>query len=46
MNLEKIITKRNSELSKKIDKHKIPKHVAIIMVKKLRKDIYGLTLRM
>ena len=31
MNLEKLITKRNSELSKKIDKHKIPKHVAIIM---------------
>ena len=31
MNLEKIITKRNLELIKKIDKERIPEHVAIIM---------------
>ena len=31
MNLEKIITKRNFELSKEIDKQRIPEHVAIIM---------------
>ena len=31
MNLEKILTKRNLELSKEIDKRRIPEHVAIIM---------------
>ena len=31
MSLEKIIAKRNLELSKKIDKQRIPEHVAIIM---------------
>ena len=31
MNLEKIIAKRNFELSKEIDKQRIPEHVAIIM---------------
>ena len=31
MSLEKILTKRNSELSKEIDKKRIPDHVAIIM---------------
>ena len=31
MNLEKIISKENSDLSKKIDKQKVPEHVAIIM---------------
>jgi len=31
MSLEKIIYKENSDLSKKIDKQKVPEHVAIIM---------------
>ncbi len=31
MNLEKIIDKKNTDLSKKIDKQKVPEHVAIIM---------------
>ena len=31
MNLEKIIAKRNLELSKEIDKQRIPEHIAIIM---------------
>ena len=31
MSLEKIIYKKNSDLSKKIDKQKVPEHVAIIM---------------
>ena len=31
MNLGKIISKKNSDLSKEIDKQKIPEHVAIIM---------------
>ena len=31
MNLQKILTKRNLELSKEIDKRRIPEHVAIIM---------------
>ena len=31
MNLEKIIAKRSLELSKEIDKHRIPEHIAIIM---------------
>ena len=31
MSLEKLITKRNVDLSKEIDKKRIPEHVAIIM---------------
>ena len=31
MSLEKIIDKQNNDLSKRIDKHKVPEHVAIIM---------------
>jgi len=31
MSLEKIINMKNTDLSKKIDKHKVPEHVAIIM---------------
>jgi len=31
MNLGKIIDKKNNDLSKRIDKHKVPEHVAIIM---------------
>ena len=31
MSLEKIIYKKNSDLSKLIDKQKVPEHVAIIM---------------
>ncbi len=31
MSLEKIIDKKNNDLSKRIDKHKVPEHVAIIM---------------
>ena len=31
MNLEKIIAKRNLDLSREIDKQRIPEHVAIIM---------------
>ena len=31
MNLEKIIEKKNNDLSKRIDKQKIPEHIAIIM---------------
>ena len=31
MNLEKIIAKRSLELSKEIDKQRIPEHIAIIM---------------
>ena len=31
MSLEKIIYTENSDLSKKIDKQKVPEHVAIIM---------------
>ena len=31
MNLEKIITKRNLDLSREIDKQRIPEHIAIIM---------------
>ena len=31
MSLEKVIDKKNNDLSKKIDKQKVPEHVAIIM---------------
>ena len=31
MSLEKVIDKRNNDLSKRIDKQKVPEHVAIIM---------------
>ena len=31
MSLEKIIENKNADLSKRIDKHKIPEHIAIIM---------------
>ena len=31
MSLEKVIDKKYNDLSKKIDKHKVPEHVAIIM---------------
>ena len=31
MSLEKVIDKKNTDLSKSIDKHKVPEHVAIIM---------------
>ena len=31
MSLERIIDKKNNDLSMKIDKQKVPKHVAIIM---------------
>ena len=31
MNLEKVIDKKNNDLSKRIDKKKVPEHVAIIM---------------
>ncbi len=31
MNLEKVIDKKNNDLSKRIDKQKVPEHVAIIM---------------
>ena len=31
MSLEKIIDKKNTDLSKRIDKQKVPEHVAIIM---------------
>ena len=31
MSLEKIIDKKNADLSKRIDKQKVPEHVAIIM---------------
>ena len=31
MSLGKIIDKKNNDLSKRIDKHKVPEHVAIIM---------------
>ena len=31
MSLEKILAKRNLELSKEIDKQRIPEHIAIIM---------------
>ena len=31
MSLGKIIDKKNNDLSNRIDKHKVPEHVAIIM---------------
>mgnify|MGYP003347315137 CR=1 FL=1 len=31
MGLEKVIDKKNNDLSKQIDKQKIPEHIAIIM---------------
>ena len=31
MSIEKLINKRNNDLSKRIDKQKIPEHIAIIM---------------
>ena len=31
MNIEKVIDKKNNDLSKRIDKQKVPEHIAIIM---------------